>query len=117
MDLCGWQIREAGQMLYRIHGLILRRDWDTLRTLAVMAQDMPEDILFELNDYPGEMTDCTEQEFCDELLIYDWDAVSQMHVGAPLWFDGEPGDLSMECEVVFDGRAVKRVTLCGVHVF
>ncbi len=117
MDLRGYHVREAGSMLFRIHNAILHRDWKTLRTLAISEPDMPDSILFELEQYPGEMTACSEQDFCDELEIYDWDAVSKMQVGAPLWFDGAASDLMIECEIIFAGRTVKRVFLRGVHVF
>lgn len=42
MDLRGRQIREAGERLYRMHELILQQDLDTLRTLAVFVQELPE---------------------------------------------------------------------------
>lgn len=75
-----------------------------------------DDILFELNDYPGEMTGCTIEEFFDGICLEDFDGYT-INAMADLFFDGEQGDLSMECSFKFHGRELKKAVLHKVHVF
>lgn len=111
----GYQIRLLVEKMYYIHELIRKGSWVELKQNVEMDCTV-EDILFELNDYSGELSECNINDFFEALRLDDFDGFN-VDAMAQFWVDGEESDLSMECNFVFYGRDLKKVTLKRVHVF
>ena len=79
-------------------------------------KDTIEDAKIEINEYPGNMTECPYDEFTDAVTIDSFDG-SKALCTADFWFDGEESDLSMECIAEFYGRELKRISINQIHVF
>ena len=111
----GYQIRILFEIMYSIHKLILKRDWDALAEFVQLECDI-EEIIYELNDYPGEISECTRDDFFDSIRLNDFDGYT-IDSMAQLFFDGEESDLSMECSFTFNGKELRKAVLHRVHVF
>lgn len=105
----GYQIRLLVEKMYYIHELIRKGNWEELKQNVEMGCTV-EDILFELNDYPGELSECNINEFFEALRLGDFDGFN-VDAMAQFWIDGEESDLSMECSFVFYGRNLKKLHL------
>lgn len=112
----GYQIKLLWSKLIEIHGLILGQDWEQLKRVARITDDTIEDVKIEINEYPGNMTECPYDEFTDAVTIDSFDG-SKALCTADFWFDGEESDLSMECIAEFYGRELKRISINQIHVF
>lgn len=76
-----------------------------------------EEILYEINQYPGKITCCENiNDFFDTLVLGDFDGFN-IYATIDFWYDNEQSDLSMECYAEFYGRLLKSITLNKVHVF
>lgn len=111
----GYQIKALVQRMYLIHELIREKKWDELKR-NVQLDCAIEDILIEINDYPGELSVCTIEDFFDTIVLVDFDGWN-VDVVAQFWVDGEESDLSMEFSAKFCGRKIKSIILKQVHVF
>lgn len=112
----GYQVKALWKKLFEIHELIRTQDWVQLKRKARITDEAIEGAKFEIDEYPGEMTECPFDEFSDAVAVWEIDGW-KADCTAQLWFDNEESDLSMECIVEFNGREVKRVTITQIHVF
>lgn len=112
----GYQIRILIEKMYLMQKLICEKKWEELTKICKLKCSI-EGIIFEIDDYPGEITPCTSiNDFFDSLVLGDFDGYRVM-ADTDFWFDNEQSDLSMECDVEFYGREIKSITLQAVHVF
>ncbi|MBR1863215.1 MAG: hypothetical protein IJ806_03910 [Ruminococcus sp.] len=108
---------------YEIHELIRNQEWNKLETNNLYCkcskEDMIEDILFELAEYPGTVTYCTFDEFILGVNIEDDGILSndQILACASVFLDGKMSDLSIECIFSFDNDIITKTYLTQVHVF
>ena len=113
----GYQIKTLWEKMFEIHGLIQTQNWEQLKRVARITDETIEDAKFEIEEYPGEMTECPFDEFTDAVRLGDFDGSKVDCCFADFWFDGERSDLSMEFDAEFKGRELKRVYINHIHVF
>ena len=112
----GYQIRTLIEKMYLIQRLIVEQNWDELKKTCKIACEV-EEILYEINQYPGKITCCENiNDFFATLVLGDFDGFN-IYATIDFWYDNEQSDLSMECYAEFYGRLLKSITLNKVHVF
>lgn len=87
-----------------------------LKRVARITDEVIEEAKFEIEEYPGTMTECSYDEFTDAVTLGHFYGF-KVDCFADFWFDGERSDLSMECTAEFYGRELKRVYINQIHVF
>lgn len=112
----GYQIKALWKALFEIHELIRTQNWVQLKRIARITDETIEEAKFEINDYPGEMTKCSFDDFTDAVRLGKFDG-HKTDCLAQFWFDNAESDLSMECIVEFHGREIKAITIEQIHVF
>lgn len=116
IDMHGYQIRILIEKMYLMQKFICEKKWEELKKICKMKCNI-EDIIFEIDDYPGEITSCKSiHDFFDSLVLGDFDGYKVL-ADTKFWFDNEQSDLSMECAFEFYGRELKSIMLKTVHVF
>ena len=69
----GYQIRTLIEKMYLIQRLIVEQNWDELKKTCKIACEV-EEILYEINQYPGKITCCENiNDFFDTLVLGDFD--------------------------------------------
>lgn len=102
--------------MYFIQNLIKDGKWDELKRNVIVTDETIEDSICAIEDYPGQMTECSIDEFSDEMRFDDFDGYN-IEAVSQFWYDGAVSDLSMECIFSFEGRKLKSITLEQIHVF
>lgn len=111
----GYQIRLIAQNMYLIQELIRNRQWEALARMVQLNCPV-EAILFEIEEYPGELSPCDADAFFDAMRFGDFDGY-RVDTVAQFWVDGSESELSIECCFTFHGKELKGITLETVHVF
>lgn len=111
----GYQIKILVEIMYSIHKFILKKDWTSLAKI-VQLECKIDDIIFEINDYPGSISECSIHDFFNSVRLNDFDGYT-IDAMAQFYVDGEESDLSMECSFTFNGKELKKAVLHSVHVF
>ena len=65
----GYQIKALWDILYEIHDLIRLQNWVQLKRIARITDDTIEEAKYEIDDYPGEITECPFDEFTDAVRV------------------------------------------------
>lgn len=112
----GYQVKLLWKKLFELHELIRTQNWLQLKRTARITDEVIESAKIEIEEYPGEMTVCPFDEFTDAVRLGDFDGF-KTDCMAQFWFDNEESDLSMECNVEFYGKEIKRITIEQIHVF
>ena len=91
----GYQIRTLIEKMYLIQRLIVEQNWDELKKTCKIACEV-EEILYEINQYPGKITCCENiNDFFDTLVLGDFDGFN-IYATIDFWYDNEQSDLSMD---------------------
>ena len=103
---------------YHVHEAIRKQNWNELYTAFVSMECTPDEIMWEIRDYPGTVTKCTLSEFTDGVLIEEDGFTERGFLcWASVWLDGVRSDLSMEGIFEFHENSLSHMTLTQVHVF
>lgn len=118
MELTAIQKDRIQNEFYMIHEAIRLRNWSRFDNANFTMRCTPEDIIFEIDDYPGRVTKCSEEEL-NVSIVWDDDGITDGVVlaWASIWLDGKRSDLSMECFFGFKGEKLVHTILQQVHVF
>ena len=55
----GYQIKLLWEKLFEIHSLIQTQNWVQLKRVARITDEVIEEAKFEIEEYPGTMTECS----------------------------------------------------------
>lgn len=112
--LHGYQITLLTEKMYELHELIRTSNWDKLIKEVELGCTI-DSIIYELDEYPGKITQCSINEFFNAMRFDGFDGFTIDVIGQ-FWIDGEESDLSMECKFDFYGKELKKIKLETVHV-
>lgn len=111
------QVEIMKRKLYEIHEYLRNKNWDGIASNSIISKYSPDQILFEIEEYPGIVTKCSYDDFEKAVCLEDEGVTEKGIWGwAQIWLNGERSDLSIECFFEFDGDILLKTTINKVHV-